>query len=237
MSHLPLTGPMLFAHSQGLVCQGRWRCHWCGSPCHNDFIHDDPPPIPFIRSNSTAKCPGESYICAGCWRWRRGKTTVNFLDGHYQDGQLLKQHSWWITEETALAVAKGDGKYLYPLLLKPPKRFTLMLLDGQHMDNLLQLAVANDPGGIIAETPLHFTLNNIPHTFSIYEMEEAVRYGPEAYGPGVRALFAFLGKVPDEIKQRFPPPDKEADRKGRGRPQPKDDAKYTTKRLIVASGG
>jgi hypothetical protein len=234
------TAAAIFARSQGTDCVGNGysRCHWCSSPCNGDFHHDDPPPIPFIRSRSTAKCPTDPYICTGCWLWRRKHVTVTFLAGGMLDRQEARNHSWWITEENAWALrTNNDFKALFHLLVKPPKRFVLALrAPGENIDTLIQLAVANDPGGIIAETPLHYTLNNIPLSFTVYELIEAIRNGPAPYGPGVNTLWAFLGEPPDELKLMYPPIKDEEDKRGRGRPAPKNDAKNTTKKLVTCSG-
>lgn len=228
----------LFCISQGSVNtgDGRWRCHWCCAICMNEWIHDDVPPIPFVKSKSTALCPTESYICYGCWLWRRGSVTVNYLAGGFKDRQQAKNHSWWITEDGAWALKNRlDFDELWRRLVKPPKRFILALREEEaKIDTLIQLAVANDPGGIIAETPLYFTLNNIRHTYSIYELSESIRMGKEVYGPGVRALWDFLGAPPEDLQQKNPPPKNEP--RKQGEKQHRDDPKKTIKKVVVASG-
>lgn len=234
----PLLGSELFAHSQGSTCNGdgRWRCHWCGGKCQNEFVHDDPPPIPFVRSKSTALCPFETYICYGCWLWRRPRVTVNFLAGGFQDRQAAKDHSWWITEEGAWALKNPeDYQEVYRRLIKPPKRFLLALRgEKEKLDTLIQLCIANDPGGITGETPLYYTLNNIRHTYSIYELTEAIKLGCETYGPGIRALWSFLGEPPDDLKKKHPAPKEE--KRGQGERIQRDDPKKTIKKVVVASG-
>lgn len=236
----PILASELFSISQGSANtgNGRWQCHWCGSKeCLNEFTHDDVAPVPFIRSKSTAKCPVEPYICYGCWLWRRGKVTINLLAGGFKDGQLTKNHSWWITEEGAWAlVSKLDYDEVWKLLIKPPKKFVLALRRSKDkIDTLIQLALANDPGGIVGETVLYFTLNNIPHSFTVYELTESVKLGKESYGPGVRALWDFLGEPPEEVRKKIPPP-KDEPRK-QGERQHKDNPKKTVKKVIQASGG
>lgn len=161
--------------------------------------------------------------------------TVNFLAGGFQDGQRSKDHSWWITEEGAWALKKQvDFDQVYRLLAKPPKRFVLALHEpGSKIDTLIQLAVANDPGGIIGETPLHFTFNNIPHTFNVYELSESFKMGKETYGPGIRALWDFMGEPPEDLRRKLP--SKEEPRK-QGEKQTRDDPKKTIKKVVTTSG-
>lgn len=238
-NHRPMLASELFAISQGSFNfgDGRWKCHWCGSElCTNEFAHDDVPNVPFLRSKSTAKCPIESYICHGCWLWRRGKTTVNFLAGSFQDSQLAKNHSWWITEQGACALKyQKDFDELYRLLSKPPKRFVLALRRPEDkVDTLIQLAVANDPGGILAKTPLFFTINNIQHEFTVYELTESFKNGKDVYGPGVRALWDFLGEPPDDVKSRHP--SSKDDVRKQGEKQKRDNPLKTLEKVIAASG-
>lgn len=234
-----LLGSELFCLSQGSACigTGRWKCHWCGADCLNEFVHDDLPPIPFMRSTSTALCPFETYICYGCRLWRRPRVTISFLAGGFKDGQTAKNHSWWITESHAWALKdKLDYDEVFKLLIKPPKKFILALKEEGKTDTLLQLTKANDPGGIIAETPLYFTLNNIPHSYTIYELIESIRNNdPEPYGAGVRVLWNFLGGPPQEMKKKYQKDWKDEIRK-QGERIVKDDPKKTIKKMVVASG-
>ncbi len=164
--------------------------------------------------------------------------SVRFLGGGLLDGQDARNHSWWITEEGAWALQGiKDFIRLYQILIKPPKKFVLSLrVPGDKVDNLIQLAVANDPGGILAETELHYTLNNTQSSFTIYELIEAIRNGPGPYGPGINGLWGFLGEPPDDLKRKYPPLKDEESKRGKGRPLPKEDSKYTTKKVVVASG-
>jgi hypothetical protein len=130
-----------------------------------------------------------------------------------------------------------DVEKLYECLLKPPRRFFLSLKTSTGIETLLQLAQLNDYQGMHADMPLGFTVNNIPHTYSIYELTEAIKNGPANYGPGVNALFRELGQPAESIKRKFtPPPEQVVEKKGAGRPKTKEDAKYTSRKVIVASG-
>lgn len=235
-----LTAAMLYALSQGRECKGKWFCHWCGSPCDNSQIHDDPPPIPFARSYSTAKRPAEPYICIGCWLWRQKSMTISYIGGGIQDGQCPKDHSWLITDKVALALRSGkekekDFEELWRFLIAPAKRFTIMLRDPKDkIDSLIQLAIANNPGGILADTKLHYTLNGIPHFYSVYELIESLKNRNGHSSPGITALWNFLGNPPEDVRQLYPA--RRVENKGRGRPPVDEDKLEAIQTVVVGSG-
>lgn len=239
----------LFALSQGTCNMGDQECHWCASPCTREFLHDDPPPLPFVRSKSTARRPGNPYVCTGCWLWLRKSVTVRFLGSGFLDRQAAKNHSWYITEEGAWALrapsASGligeDTTSLYGALLKPPRKFVLALRNPSGgVDVLPQLLLTNDTpasDAVMYDSAMKMTLNNVPYEYTVYELEEAVRAGThEGYGPGVRALFTTMGPPPEGLRRALTPPEKRVEKRERGRPPALEDSKYTAKRPLVASG-
>lgn len=204
------TASQLYAMSQGAKCQGSEECHWCLAPCERRWLHDDDLPIPFVRSKSTAKRPSSLYVCTGCWLYRMPRITVRYLNGKLKDRQSPEKHSWLITEQDAFSLDPTDSPAIYNQLLSPPVRFALSFLTDRGTNNLLQLQLLNDLDTVLADTPLHFTIDNIPHTYTTYELEEALRHGVEGKLPGVRALIEHLGpyQIPEEKVKR-----------GRGRPK------------------
>lgn len=185
----------LFAGSQGATCEGPERCHWCSAPCTRRWTHDDPPPTPFQRSSLSALVPGSPWVCLACWMYRRKRVTVTTLAERKQiDGQCLMHHPWLATPEDILVITKDDHDALYETLLFPPLKFCLSLVgrDGK-VKNLIQFAAVNDLEKIAADTELHFTLNNHPLSYTIYELEEGLKGGLDGRMPGVRALVDFLG--------------------------------------------
>lgn len=221
----------LFAISQGSINDGvdSLQCHWCGSRCTRTWTHDDVPPIPFQRSKSTARNPQGQFVCTGCWLWRRGSVTVNFLTGGYKDRQQAKNHSWWINEEGAWALRKEDYQHLWNLVISPPLRYSLALLDGEGVSNHLQLMIANDCPEILGDTQLWFTVNGIPHFYSISELEAGLKIGETGREPGVRALIRLLGKTPPNLT--FKP-----QKKPEGRPSTKDPIDRPNKLVVPKSG-
>lgn len=192
MSAASMTASDLFALALGTRNAGKERCHWCGSACSNLWLHDDPPPIPFHRTKSTAKVPSSRHVCVGCWNFKRKKVTVRFLDETLKDSQAGENHSWWITETGSFGVRAADGPHLYPLLLKPPLWFALALKDGNG-PNLMQLMTANRCEDVKGDTPLSFTYNGVKHEYTVYELEQALQHGPEGKEPGVQLLLKTFG--------------------------------------------
>lgn len=209
-----LLASQLYAESQGAVCFGSFECYWCGAPCHTTWPHGQPPPM-IGRDTKTklfAKRPGNHFICVGCWLWQRKRITVTYLDGGFKDGQCPMEHSWLITKQDAFGLKSTSYKKLYDILLAPPLKFSLSFLTEPNLNNLLQFALVNNNAELQVGTPLAFTVNNIPHTYTVYELTHALKNGPEGTDPGVQALIRILGphkmielEIPDE-------------KRGRGRP-------------------
>ena len=214
----------LFATSQGSICSGEDRCHWCGSSCERLWPHDDPIVPPLFKTKSNALCPGNGYICHGCWLWRRKRVTVPFLVGGFQDGQEAGKHSWWITATGGWAIRGADCLPLYRQLLEPPLAFALLLKSADCPRSELHLAVANQHAKVMADTELFFTLDNKPLSYTVYDLDTALKVGEAGQSPGVQALFRFLGKP-------VMPPAKPKD-KGRGM----EDGR-TTKKVVTAASG
>lgn len=218
------TATELYANSQGMICEGDVICHWCGAHCQRRYLHDDPPPIPFVRSRSSARFPSNPYICKGCWLFRRKRLTVWNLGGEFKDGQCPINHSWWITSCESLVIDDNCRVGLYEYLLRPPLKFALSLIDGEKIENLLHFCPVNDHEKILGDTPLLFHLNNIQHAYTVYELTEALKHGTEGKEPGVRALIALLG--PYTLAREAPPEDGSSEgkggKKGRGRPREED---------------
>ena len=243
----------LYALSQSSKCQGNYKCHWCSGPCTKLWFHDDPPPIPFTKSTSTAKFPPGLYVCVGCWLFRRQSVTINFLRGKIQkDRQSLSKHSLLITREGVWGLDKLDYQNIYEILLKPPSLFCLALIT-EGNKNSLQLATINDNVEVKADTPLHFTINNIQHTYTVYELEDALLTFTSGNGspgkePGVRALVNFLGpyqklfsppkvfNAGDELEEEEMPMEAIAEKKGRGRPTIEQKSAKSPHRFVSKSG-
>lgn len=228
-----MTAADLYAIACNSRNSGDSACHWCGSACQRIWLHDDVPIIEGVRSTSTARCPGNPWICVGCWLWRRRSVTAVSLGAYpkrLKDRQQAKDHSWWITKAGAYTTDElADYPALKELLLKPPLAFCLAFKgDGP---NLLQLAVANDLAEIDGDTRLGFTLAGIPHWYTTYELGEAIAKGPTGKEPGVQALYRLLGIKPaPAIKAE------DAPKLDRGRPIGTGKSDNTPKKVIARSG-
>lgn len=197
-----MTASELYALSQGSVCltdpKCPEECHWCGAPCKRHWMHDDPPPPAYVRPAAprTAKRPNGSYICAGCWHWRRKSITVRYLSGGLKDRREPKDHSWLILPDAAWGIDgknEADCVELYNLLLEPPTTFCLMIHSGDAV--LLQNGACNDLDEIRADTPLRFSSRNVIYEYTVYDLEQTLR-NPEVGGnePGVQALIREYGR-------------------------------------------
>ena len=201
----------LYAKSQNAKCEGPWECHWCGSACKHIWMHDEPPRVIGMRSTIFVKKPANPYICAGCWLFRRKSVTINFLSGEYKDRQKICDYSLLMTEDNTFGIRSEDHGLLYEILLQPPLKFCMALLDGEGFKNHIQMMIVNDLSEIKADTAINYTINNIPHTYTVYELKLALRNNNVGVDPGVLALIRKLGsyQLPEKEKRRGRPPLKE----------------------------
>lgn len=220
VSPLTISAPALYALSQGERCEGPTECHWCGAPTEKLITHDEPPPTPFLRRTTTAKKPGNQFICRGCFLWKRARLTVPFTDGTLKDSQTPSQWSWFITNSEAISPKIGRME-IYHRLLKPPARFALLLVDDPKTNNLIHLAEVNDytDKDLLNDSPLRFTLNNIRLEYTIYDLEHALKNGPTGTSPGVAALIRLFGRPEKDESEE------EKVKRGSGRPSTKGDRK------------
>lgn len=214
----------LYAMSQGAKCEGDQECHYCGSACERKWIHDDPKPIPFTKNIFTAKRPSNSFVCMGCWLFRRTRITIRYMNGEIKDRQDPANHSWLITDNDAQTISHMDFPQLYSVLLYPPLRFSLSFITDPNCKNLLQCQVVNDLDCIQANTSIYFTINNSKYEYTIYELEESLKHGGDGKIAGARALVELMGpyNLPEEKKRK------------RGRPSKDEelDAAKTVRRTI-----
>lgn len=234
----PVLASQFFARTQSSHCDGTEECHWCAGPCQRLHIHDNPPPVPFVKDYERAKRPSNPFICVGCWLWRRKRVTVRFLGGvgrdALKDGQCALNHSWLITETSALVISKDSQEELKEFVLAPHSRFILAFLDDPTglTKNHLHLMVANDLPEVLADTPLVFTVNNVPFVYSVYELETAITQGTGGRLPGVAQLFRLLGIPEPVVDEDGKLPKREA-----GRPAPKQDGRVTQQIVIPKPQG
>ncbi len=222
---MSLLASELFAISQSSKCEGEDSCHWCGAPCKRLWSHNEPAKFPGVKPLECSKRPANSYVCVGCWLFRRPRVTVRFLDGSLVDGKSLKNYSLWITEEGTWGVRKEDSAFLYKLLLQPPVRYCLSLIEEKNF-NQIQVAISNDFADIKADSLLSFTINNTVYQYTTYDLEKGLQ-GASGMEPGVGALLRFLGPC-----QMFK--DEEKKEKGRPTKQEESDGRYSTR--VITKG-
>lgn len=128
----PLTVPALFALSQGSRCAGPETCAFCGSPCgreHATKPFKDKIKVTSIHVHSTAQAES-TVCCAGCFASFREKVTIYHppippdTKPTHQDSASVREFSWFITPEQALAYDCTNPTYrklMRERLLNPPK--------------------------------------------------------------------------------------------------------------------
>lgn len=206
-------------------CSGSDTCHWCGCCCERIWPHDEPVYLPFSKGRSRGKCPSSSYICQGCWLYRRRRVTYNFFDHGFKDGQCLQDWSWLLTDDGIWILRKEDYPLLWEFLLSPSLRFALSLVSDTSLKNEVHLTILNELPEINASSQLHFSLDNTILGYTIYELEHAISKSPNGSQPGVHALLRILGT---------PPAQKEQPKRDKGRPATEDGK--VTQKLIRVSG-
>lgn len=165
-------------------------------------------------------------MCLGCRLFRRKRTTVQHLDGSWTDRLGMGDFSLWLTEAGCWGVKVDQGEHLWPLLLSPPLRFCLALLDGTGMVNHPQLLAVNDlVSGIKSTEPLLFTVNGVRMAWTVYELEQALAAGnTDGTEPGIQTLVRLLG---------WPP----AEKRGRGRPRKEDSNEQRVRKQVALASG
>lgn len=237
----------MYANSQGFVCDGPDQCHFCSAPCKRVIPHNDKKPITGYKYDTDAKLPGNVYMCVGCWLWQRERITVPFLNGGLKDCQTPKNWGWLIEPGTAKGIRlKSTGTYepgddrmaLVAKLLKPPHQFALSLVrPGVH--NKLYRCPVNDNAEVRADTELRFAIDNREFTYTVYELEAAVKEGPEGTENGVQELCRLLGVEKKSELELMIDADLKAkeEKAGPGRPPALvNTARKVIKKQVVLSG-
>ena len=228
MSAQGVSAPELFAISQGKKNTGSERCFWCGGSAEASpqFLRDGQHNPPAGRHPGGARFPQGRHVCLGDWLYRRESVTVFYPDDTLKDRQCLLRSSWWLTDEGIRALRKEDAPHVYKALLNPPPLFCLSLLSAEPQNgklityNQIHLACVNDLAEVRADTPLAFTLDNVRHEYTVYELRETLKTRvAEGKMPGVRALTARFGMVavpglgdPEAKRERGRPAKVEEDR-------------------------
>lgn len=201
MTPSPIPASALYAHTQGSFNSGMWRCHFCGACCSELYEHDDPRREVGQKRLVFAMFPANPWMCRGCWLWRRTRLELTFLDGSRQTKQCPRNHSWFLSSGQAFAITPHCYPTLYDKLINPPRCFSLSLLEGSGSINHLQLTLTNNLPCVLANTPLRYTINGVPHTYTVYELEEGARNDEAGIEPGSRELLRYLGIERQKLNQ------------------------------------
>ncbi len=215
---MKLSPSQIYAIANNGTCEGEMECHWCGSPCKRNFFHDDVLPFTIGGKREYAKKPMSPYICTGCFLFRRKRITVWFPDKEFKDSQAPARHSLLYGKYECLALRKGSGKFIYPKLLSPSLFFVLALID-ENQDNPIQHHVSNCFEVISSSMELEFTYNSKPFSYTINDLENALKHGMNGAPPGAAHLVRYFGEWEFPKEEKEDPP-KEIKR---GRPFKEDE--------------
>ena len=242
----PSSAAELFGAVTGTLAPGDVACHYCGCPCPRGHTHQEPPPVVGVRPTRpvTARLPHSPWACAPCRTFRQRRRTVLFLGGGYRDGQSLGHWGCYCTPAVCASLREQCYPALYERLLRPPRVFFLGLLEGAAPPELLlQLQCLNDNAEVRSDTVLRFTVNNAPHAYTVYELEQAIALGPAGRDPGAQALLRVLGAPPQALRAQLKhreAPVEVPEKRERGRPtveEAKDHRVGQERRQIRQSGG
>ncbi len=188
-----MTASEIFARIHNLKQEGSFECYWCGAKCTDEHIHDGhKATIGNRRPITTALRPGSPYMCNSCWWFRSTGKWVVDLNGKVIDYQAYRDHSWFLTLSKGEVIQLPDNKpELLKILLKPPHEFILSF-NTEEVKPELHLMEVNEFDEIKANDELKFTVDNKPLTYTVYELEESLKHGPEGKAPGVRWLWEAL---------------------------------------------
>jgi len=115
---LNVTGTQLFAIARGIkVRYGEARCFFCGGA-----TAPHTPAATAIRKSFTAfaRVAQGEYVCDGCLAAFDEDATITLVDGTVREHQRVRNYSWIITQEYALAATKAHKQQLREFLLNPP---------------------------------------------------------------------------------------------------------------------
>lgn len=218
------TVPQLYAESLGKYCEGSEKCYWCSAPCNRKWLHGNGPNLPFRQYKEPVNCVASSHICIGCWLFRRPRVTIDFLNDEREDFRSPRHQSWIITESWHKAINKNCIDKVYNFLLNPELPFALLLIDeAEH--NYAQSGVVNLEQELKDTTNLSYSLDGHVHTYTIYELQEALQNGPEGKEPGVQTLLRVLKTPTPAIDLTSLEDIEEPEVRGRGRPKNKNTQK------------
>ena len=150
-------------------------------------------PRVILRNKIDAARPSSPWICEGCYLFRRASTSVFDFEGRWvKDRQTPRKWPWLLTETEAVTVLDSNREAFQSFLLAPPTRFCLMLLDGPEQFVRLHAGIVNDRE-ILEGTTLQFTVNNVPHIWTVATLKHAILNGQEGVEGGVRFLLDKFG--------------------------------------------
>lgn len=192
----------LFAISQNSKCEGNKECYWCGAPCGEGHTHSEPMPRVIAQKNLQVSRPASPWICEGCFLFRRPSISIFDLNRKWvKDRQTCPKWSILITERETLGITLAAKDSLQKFLLSPSQRFCLMILNRANIENRLHHAIVNDVRQVLEGTEFHFTVDNVPHSWSVASLRHGINNEPNGTEAGVRFFLENFGPWTPDPKE------------------------------------
>lgn len=114
-----LTGTQLYALARGIkLLHGPEQCCLCGAKCDRTIPADTVIRKTFTAYSMTA---GGRYVCAGCAAAHDEAATITLPDGAVRERQKVRNYSWIISRDEAIACTKAHIGILRQACLDPPR--------------------------------------------------------------------------------------------------------------------
>jgi len=141
------------------ILRGDRRCFYCASSCDAQFRASQ-----YVRHSFTARdtVAGGEFVCSGCVASLNEKATVMLPDGTIRTRQKMRNYSWLLTPDRAIAATKSHRAWLLDQCLQPPDPpFVISISDSGQKQLLYRSRISHsrDPitvtleGEVIAVAP------------------------------------------------------------------------------------
>lgn len=135
-----MTGPALFAVSQGVRCVGDYPCVFCGAPAATPYA----PPDSFTARDTLVR-PSARHVCVGCVLCLEEVGVARYHDGSaYPFTKAFRRMcSWVFSPVGATAATKAHTDYLRGVCLCPPAPPFAISLTTSGQKHVLYRSVVN----------------------------------------------------------------------------------------------
>lgn len=140
-----MTAPQLLAKANGIECEGKERCFWCGAPADEIYA----PPSGFVGWGEVVS-PGSLFICAGC----------RIATDESDRARRPRMWSWLITAGGADGRTKGEIDTIQRWCLSPPKPPFAIVVAASGQKHLIYRAPVNHSRDLVT---VQFELDRVTY--------------------------------------------------------------------------